>query len=48
VINQGDNGFITGVATDLDGFIRIVDGTVDLGPYEFGSDVFIFRDRFEL
>jgi predicted outer membrane repeat protein len=47
VINQGDNGFITGVATDLDGFIRIVDGTVDLGPYEFGSDVFLFRDRFE-
>lgn len=47
VINQGDNSFITGVSTDLDGFARIIDGTVDLGPYEFGSDLFIFRDRFE-
>ncbi len=47
MINQGDNSFITGVSTDLDGFARIIDGTVDLGPYEFGSDLFIFRDRFE-
>ncbi len=46
VIGQGNNSFIASVTTDLDGLARIVDGTVDLGPYEFGNDG-LFRDRFE-
>ncbi len=46
LIDQGNNSYITGVTTDLDGLARIIDGVVDLGPYEFGNDV-LFRDRFE-
>ncbi|HEU5069510.1 MAG TPA: choice-of-anchor Q domain-containing protein [Verrucomicrobiae bacterium] len=33
-INSGDNGNVT-AASDLDGHPRIVDGTVDLGAYEY-------------
>lgn len=46
VINRGNNAYIAGVSTDLDGWARIIDGVVDLGPYEFGNDG-LFRDRFE-
>jgi predicted outer membrane repeat protein len=46
LINVGSNGFVTGVSTDLDGFSRINDGIVDLGPYETGNDG-LFQDRFE-
>lgn len=41
----GNNSFVTGVSTDLDGKPRIVGGTVDLGAFE-GDDV-IFSDGFE-
>lgn len=34
VINAGNNSFIAGVATDLDGNPRIVGGAADLGAYE--------------
>ena len=33
-INQGDNAFVSGVETDLDGKPRIIDGVVDLGAFE--------------
>lgn len=33
-INKGNNTFVSGVITDLEGKIRIYDGQVDLGPYE--------------
>lgn len=46
LIGWGNNSYIAGVDSDLDGWARIVDGVVDLGPYEFGSDG-LFRDRFE-
>lgn len=46
VVNAGDNALIAGYDLDLDGFDRIVEGIVDLGPYEFGNDI-LFRDRFE-
>lgn len=46
VVNAGNNSFISGYNLDLDGFDRIIDGVVDLGPYEFGNDI-LFRDRFE-
>ncbi|MCC5865580.1 MAG: hypothetical protein JJU31_10710 [Wenzhouxiangella sp.] len=46
LINRGNNAYIAGVGTDLDGWARIIDGVVDLGPYEFGNDG-LFRDRFE-
>ncbi|NEZ04269.1 hypothetical protein G4Y73_08945 [Wenzhouxiangella sp. XN201] len=46
VVNAGDNALIVGYDLDLDGYDRIVEGIVDLGPYEFGND-FLFRDRFE-
>jgi len=45
VRDVGNNGFVTGIATDLDGKPRIVGGTVDLGAFE-GDDV-IFMDGFE-
>jgi len=45
VRDQGNNSFITGVLTDLDGEARIVATFVDLGPYE-GTDV-LFADGFE-
>jgi len=45
VRDQGNNSFVTGVDTDLDGEARIFGGTVDLGPYE-GTDL-IFADGFE-
>jgi len=43
--DQGNNSFVAGVDTDLDGEARIFGGTVDLGPYE-GTDL-IFADGFE-
>ena len=47
-IDAGNNDFVDGVSTDLDGGPRILPegGTVDLGPYELLSEI-IFRDRFE-
>ena len=45
VRDQGNNSFVAGVVTDLDGEDRIFDGIVDLGPYE-GTDV-LFADGFE-
>lgn len=45
VRDQGNNSFVTGVGTDLDGEARIFGDTVDLGPYE-GTDL-IFADGFE-
>jgi hypothetical protein len=37
-IDAGDNSLIpTGVSTDLDGNMRIANGTVDIGAYEYGS-----------
>ena len=45
VRDQGNNSFVVGVETDLDGEARIFGGTVDLGPYE-GTDL-IFADGFE-
>ena len=46
LIGWGNNSYIAGVNSDLDGWARIIEGVVDLGPYEFGNDV-LFRDRFE-
>jgi len=45
VRDQGNNIFVAGIDTDLDGAARIFGGTVDLGPYE-GTDL-IFADGFE-
>jgi len=45
VRDQGNNSFVAGIDTDLDGEARIFDGIVDLGPYE-GTDV-LFADGFE-
>jgi len=45
VRDQGNNSFVSGVATDLDGEARVVGGVIDLGPYE-GTDV-LFADGFE-
>jgi len=36
-INAGNNDYVTGTATDLDGNPRILDLIVDLGPYERGA-----------
>jgi len=44
--DAGNNVLIAGFDFDLDGLDRIFGGTVDLGPYEWGSDI-LFRDRFE-
>jgi predicted outer membrane repeat protein len=46
VKDAGNNALIAGFDFDLDGVARIFNGTVDLGPYEFGSGI-LFRDRFE-
>ncbi|MGY6554357.1 MAG: S8 family serine peptidase [Wenzhouxiangella sp.] len=46
-VDAGNNDFVTGVLTDLDGKPRISQGRVDLGPYETLID-FIFRDRFRV
>lgn len=46
VKDAGNNALISGFDFDLDGVARIFNGTVDLGPYEFGSGI-LFRDRFE-
>lgn len=46
LIDAGNNTFVSGIGTDLDGLSRINDGIVDLGPYETGNDE-LFRDRFE-
>lgn len=43
-IDAGDNAVLPDIAFDLDGYPRIVNGTVDLGPYEA---VLIFADGFE-
>jgi len=46
-IDAGDNTYIAGIPTDLDGEPRIVDGdmdgtpTVDMGAYEFGDETYI-------
>lgn len=45
VRDVGNNSFVTGISTDLDGKPRIVDGIVDLGAFE-GDDV-LFSDGFE-
>jgi len=45
VRDVGNNGFVTGITTDLDGKPRIVGGTVDLGAFE-GDDL-LFSDGFE-
>ena len=45
VRDRGNNSFVAGIDTDLDGEARIFGGTVDLGPYE-GTDL-IFADGFE-
>ena len=45
VRDQGNNNFVAGIDTDLDGEARIFGGTVDLGPFE-GTDV-LFADGFE-
>lgn len=42
----GNNSFVSGINTDLDGLARINNGIVDLGPFEFGNDG-LFHDRFE-
>jgi hypothetical protein len=46
MIDAGEDAFISGFSTDLDGLDRIVGSSVDLGPYETGNDV-LFSDRFE-
>lgn len=46
VRDAGNNALIAGFDFDLDGLARIFNGTVDPGPYEFGSGI-LFRDRFE-
>ena len=40
VVNRGDNSFVTGLITDLDGNARIQHTTVDMGVYESGSDAY--------
>jgi len=45
VRDVGNNSFVTGITTDLDGKPRIVGGTVDLGAFE-GDDL-LFSDGFE-
>lgn len=45
-IDAGNNAFVAGVGTDLEGQPRIIGAAVDLGAYEAGGE--IFRDRFEL
>jgi hypothetical protein len=39
-INAGNNSYIT-TATDKDGKPRIINGAVDMGPYEFGIPTII-------
>lgn len=48
-IDAGNDAFVDGVDTDRDGNPRIIDASVDLGPYEFTGEIddVIFRDRFE-
>jgi hypothetical protein len=45
VRDAGNNAFVSGIATDLDGEARVVNGIVDLGAFE-GTDV-LFADGFE-
>ncbi|MGY6554356.1 MAG: beta strand repeat-containing protein [Wenzhouxiangella sp.] len=47
-VDVGNNAFVAGVLTDLDGNARIFRGQVDLGPYENTPVDLIFRDRFRL
>jgi len=37
-INAGNNDLIAGVLTDVDGYERIVGGSVDMGPYEYQTN----------
>ena len=46
-VDAGNNEFVEGVPTDIDGQPRIVRGRVDLGAYETLIDL-IFRDRWKL
>lgn len=40
-INAGNNAYLVGITTDLDGNARIVNTTVDLGAYEYDSTLSI-------
>jgi len=43
-VNAGGNSFVTGGAIDLIGRPRIIDGTVDMGPYEYPSPVVVITN----
>ena len=46
LIDAGNDTWVSGFTTDLDGLDRITGSSVDLGAYETGNDV-LFQDRFE-
>lgn len=43
-INAGDNSVVDLYDTDLDGNPRIINGTVDMGAYEFGGIIYVDDD----